>query len=48
MKKEKLCICIMAPTMPPITGGAETFAEVLTLTLVKKWNDCAPSYCRKS
>ncbi|BDS11580.1 glycosyltransferase family 4 protein [Aureispira anguillae] len=30
-----LSVCVVAPTMPPLTGGAETFAEVLTLSLVK-------------
>ncbi len=31
----KLSVCVVAPTMPPLTGGAETFAEILTISLCK-------------
>ncbi|MCL2311022.1 MAG: glycosyltransferase family 4 protein [Firmicutes bacterium] len=33
---KQLAICIVTPAMPPIIGGAETFAEVLVLSLVRK------------
>lgn len=29
----KLSVCIVAPAMPPVIGGAETFAELLSLSL---------------
>jgi len=35
INNKKLNVCIAAPTMPPLTGGAETFAETLTITLCK-------------
>ncbi|MCK5241124.1 glycosyltransferase family 4 protein [bacterium] len=31
----RLSVCVVAPAMPPVIGGAETFAEVLTLSLLR-------------
>lgn len=31
-----LSVCILAPEMPPVVGGAETFSEVLVLSLLRK------------
>jgi glycosyltransferase involved in cell wall biosynthesis len=35
INSKKLSVCVVAPTMPPLTGGAETFAEILTINLCK-------------
>lgn len=32
----RLNVCIVAPEMPPVIGGAETFSEVLVLSLIAK------------
>lgn len=35
-KDSQLSICILAPEMPPVVGGAEAFSEVLALSLLRK------------
>ena len=35
LKYDGYSVCIAAPAMAPIIGGAETFAEVLTLALTR-------------
>ena len=35
-KNSQLSVCILAPEMPPVVGGAETFSEVLALSLLRK------------
>lgn len=32
-----ISVCVLAPEMPPVVGGAETFSEVLVLTLAKSF-----------
>ena len=32
----QISVCVLAPEMPPVIGGAETFSEVLVLSLIKK------------